>query len=148
VPRNFAAAVDVDDFGAVSGPLRIFGSLTGGIDALVFQEQEGVGCATRDHVVMNLPLNLPGGPIIDSRFTEAEDANVQHAFILRLPFTAAGSSDFAHHYRDNLPQRMSPVTLSECRAMKFRTPSAAIAWDADSDRHDILAMPLLRESSS
>ena len=48
VPGDLAAAVDVDDRGAVDRPLEVERALAGGVDRRVLEQQHGVGRLVRD----------------------------------------------------------------------------------------------------
>ena len=53
VPCDLATAVDVDDGGSVGRPLVGGGALPGGVDRLVFEEDDGVRSLTGDHRLMD-----------------------------------------------------------------------------------------------
>ena len=58
VPGDLAAAVDVDDGGAVGRPLVGVGALAGGVDGGVLQEEDGVGAFARDDRAMDGALKV------------------------------------------------------------------------------------------
>src|SRR6185369_15132135 len=70
VPGDHAAAVDVDDLGAVGGPVPRLGPLSGGVDARMLQQQHGVaGRAVGDRLV-DAPLFVPGGPVVEQAYLD------------------------------------------------------------------------------
>ena len=73
VPGDEAAAVDVDDRGAVGGPVRRAGALAGGVDGRVLQEHEHVRAGAVAAGGCVGPLGVPGGAVLD----EAELLDVQ-----------------------------------------------------------------------
>src|SRR5690606_28712853 len=71
VPRDLAAAVDVDDRCPVERPLVGLGPLARRIDGTVLEEQHGV-LATGGHLRVHLALLLPGLLVVDEVWGEAE----------------------------------------------------------------------------
>ena len=59
MPGDPAAAVDVDDGGAVDRPLGGVGALARGVDGRVLQQQHGVRRLARDHPRVQLALQWP-----------------------------------------------------------------------------------------
>ena len=73
VPGDEAAAVDVDDRGAVGGPVRRAGPLARGVDGRVLEEHEHVRTGAVAPGGGVGPLGVPGGAVLD----EAELFDVQ-----------------------------------------------------------------------
>ncbi len=62
VPGDLAAAVDVDDGGAVGGALVPRRARTGRVDGLVLEQDERVGADAGDDVGVDAPLEMPSRP--------------------------------------------------------------------------------------
>ena len=64
VPGDLAAAVHVDDRCPVEGPIEWFGTSARGVNGLVLEKYQGVGCLARGDLVVDAPLEVPGGPVL------------------------------------------------------------------------------------
>src|SRR5450631_904211 len=65
VPGDLAAAVHIDDRGAVKGPLMRFGPLAGGVDRGMLQKQHGIGFLAGNHGGVKLALTVPCSHVVD-----------------------------------------------------------------------------------
>lgn len=59
VPGDLAAAIDIDDGGAVQGALERLRAPAGGVDGGVLEEEERVRSRACDHIGMGTPLEFP-----------------------------------------------------------------------------------------
>ena len=65
MPGDLSAAVDVDDRSAVHRAVQRLGALAGRIDARVLEQQHGAGFGAGDDGLVQTPLLVPGGAVLD-----------------------------------------------------------------------------------
>ena len=76
VPGDLAAAIDINDRGAVKGALKWFGAAAGGVDRLVLEEEDGVGEFARNDLRVDRALELPAGEVLNCVAAEADLAHL------------------------------------------------------------------------
>ena len=99
VPRNLAAAIDVDDLGAVCWALVRLGTFAGRVNAGVFEEKQGVGHPPGDNILVNASLKLPRVAIVHRGGVESKDLHVQHVSSLRPSPTHLAMAHPVHHFK-------------------------------------------------
>ena len=78
VPRDLAAAVNVDDGSSVGGTLVPCGARTGREDGLMLEQQERVGALARDDARVDLALQRPAVGVGDQVGGEPHRAHIEH----------------------------------------------------------------------
>lgn len=79
MPGDLSAAVHVDHRGAVGRALSIFGALAGGVDRLVFEEQQGVWAGSRNDFGVHFALEVPGFQVWPKLGANTEIFNRPHS---------------------------------------------------------------------
>src|SRR5699024_5308968 len=76
VPRDAAAPVDVDDGAAVDRTVGPGRALAGRVDRLVLEDEQRVPGSPGHHLLVDGPLQVPSGLVVDAALTKTDATQV------------------------------------------------------------------------
>jgi hypothetical protein len=82
VPSDFSAAVNVNNGSAIGWALGVFGSLAGGVGALVLKQNTGVAADARYNFLVDRALKSEGVQVWDKLWVKPRVEKFRHLFSL------------------------------------------------------------------